>query len=109
MLYFPRMCIRTLGRLLGLCPPCAPGCEETFSQVFFSKESMIYYAFVRHNHVRKRESVKFAPDVTKEEGFCRVSSTSGVRVGRRRHIRGWGSEYQAFMEEVKELVLEAGI
>ena len=46
ILYFPRLVYRTIQRLLRLAPPCSPGCEETASQVFFSRESMIWWYVV---------------------------------------------------------------
>ncbi len=48
ILYFPRLVCRTFLRLFRLAPPCSLGCEETASQVFFSRESMIWWYVVMH-------------------------------------------------------------
>ncbi len=35
VLYFPRVFVRTILRLIGLGTPCSPGCNESFREVFF--------------------------------------------------------------------------
>ncbi|KAH9858992.1 hypothetical protein C2E23DRAFT_899291 [Lenzites betulinus] len=47
LLYFPRLCWRTLVRLLGWGPPCSPGCEEAVSRVFSERDSIIWWRLAR--------------------------------------------------------------
>jgi hypothetical protein len=102
MLYLPRLCLRTFKRLFRLTPPCSDGCDERFSEVFFSRDSIVYYCFTHHGPVRDRERARWEHDVAAGETVS--ASASGARVGRRRHLGGWGSEYRAFMKEVERLV-----
>ncbi len=46
LLYFPRLCWRTFLRLLGFVPPCTTGCEESLWDIFFSRESIIWWYVV---------------------------------------------------------------
>ena len=50
--YYPQLVIRTFLRLLGLAEPCAPGCHETWQQIFFSTESMLWCALSQHSKTR---------------------------------------------------------
>lgn len=91
MLYFPRLCYRTLLRLLGVQPSCAAGCEESWSDVFtIGEKSIIWWCWTRHDIVRERHVGKFA------EG------TEG-----RHRIGGWGSELSRWLEDVKGMVRDA--
>ncbi|KAI0708931.1 hypothetical protein C8T65DRAFT_649420 [Cerioporus squamosus] len=42
-LYFPRLCWRTLLRLLAIAPPRSTGCEESPREVFFSTNSILLW------------------------------------------------------------------
>ncbi|KAI0792002.1 hypothetical protein C8Q75DRAFT_754107 [Abortiporus biennis] len=91
LLYLPRLCYRTFLRLLRLHPPCRPGCEEMFQEVFFSKESIIWWCISQHWVIRKREEEKYRLE--------------GIHVGgNRRRIGGWGSELQVWKDSVREMV-----
>ncbi|THH08545.1 hypothetical protein EW145_g2648 [Phellinidium pouzarii] len=48
LLYFPRILRRTFLRLLRLEPTCAPGCEERAREVFFSRQSILWWAMSNH-------------------------------------------------------------
>ncbi len=48
ILYFPRLLYRTFLRLFRLAPPCSSGCEERASEVFFSRESIIWWYVAAH-------------------------------------------------------------
>ncbi|KAH8107664.1 hypothetical protein BXZ70DRAFT_911976 [Cristinia sonorae] len=90
-LYFPRICYRTLLRLLRLAPPCSPGCDEDYREVFFSRDSILWWSLSRHWLVRKKESAMLKED--------------GIHVGgKRRRIGGWGSELEAWKRSVREMV-----
>jgi len=52
--YFPWLCWRTLGRLFGFAEPCSSECHESFSHVFFSRESILWWAITSHRRVRRR-------------------------------------------------------
>ncbi|KAH7909701.1 hypothetical protein BJ138DRAFT_1173578 [Hygrophoropsis aurantiaca] len=74
-LYFPRIVWRTLSRLLGLRPSCAPGCEESVAEVIFSTRSILWWCLSRHWSVRKMEI-----------------------------IGGWGGELQSWIKDVEEMM-----
>ncbi|KAH8926476.1 hypothetical protein BT69DRAFT_979629 [Atractiella rhizophila] len=90
LLYFPRILMRTLRRILRITPPCKEGCTESIPMVLFSSRSILYWSFARHWEVRKTEGDKLMLD--------------GVEVGgKRRRIGGWGAEYRAWMHEVERI------
>ncbi|KDQ55530.1 hypothetical protein JAAARDRAFT_692396 [Jaapia argillacea MUCL 33604] len=90
LLYLPRLCYRTFLRLLGRHPPCSPGCSESIREVFFSKESIVWWCISQHWKVRRMESERFA--------------TMGLQAGgKMRRIGGWGSELERWLKDVREL------
>ncbi|KAI0779588.1 AAA domain-containing protein [Fomes fomentarius] len=90
-LYFPRLVWRTFLRLFRLAPPCSPGCDERASEVFFSRDSIIWWCLTQHGPVRKRQGEQNRID--------------GVHVGgRHRRIGGCGSELDAWKREVRAMV-----
>ncbi|THH18645.1 hypothetical protein EW146_g2363 [Bondarzewia mesenterica] len=88
-LYLPRLCFRTLLRLLGLAPPCSLGCPETTREVFFSRNSIVWWCINHHWSVKKRETERF-----KVEGIAAGS--------RMRRLGGWGKETEDWLKAVKE-------
>ncbi|KAI0769421.1 hypothetical protein BD413DRAFT_613956 [Trametes elegans] len=95
LLYLPRLCWRTFLRLLRLASPCSPGCEERAREVFFSRDSIIWWCITHHRSVRKREGEAFRVD--------------GVHAGGRvRRIGGWGAELAAWKREVRAMSMQAG-
>ncbi|KAI0633499.1 hypothetical protein C8Q77DRAFT_1115305 [Trametes polyzona] len=94
-LYFPRLCWRTFLRLLRLAPPCSPGCEERASEVFFSRESIVWWCLTHHWSVRKRYGERYSVD--------------GVHVGGKvRRIGGWGSQLDAWKRDVRAMSATQG-
>ena len=96
ILYFPRLVMRTFLRLFRLRPPCAPGCEEQFREVFFSKDSIIWWCFSQHWISRKRN----------HDMMERIGLGTGREVERRRmrRIGGWGSELKRWLSDVQKMV-----
>ncbi|KAI1794236.1 AAA domain-containing protein [Ganoderma leucocontextum] len=91
ILYFPRLVYRTFLRLFRLAPPCSTGCEERASEVFLSRESIIWWCLTHHAIVRKHEAERY--------------HTDGVHVGgKRRRIGGWGRELTVWKQEVQETI-----
>ncbi|KAI0088093.1 hypothetical protein BDY19DRAFT_891703 [Irpex rosettiformis] len=89
-LYFPRICVRTFRRLFRLDPPCSPGCEESIREIFFSRESILWWCLTNHMVVRKRERENFR--------------TNGIHVGGTyRRIGGWGRELSVWKASVRDL------
>ena len=86
-LYFPRIVFRTFMRLVGLVPPCSPGCPESIKEVFFSKTSIIWWCISHHSSNRKK-----GRDMMIEYG------------GIVRRIGGWGGEYRTWMAGIGALV-----
>ena len=96
LLYFPRLVIRTFLRLFRLRPPCAPGCEERIGEVFFSKESIIWWCLSNHWINRKRN----------QDMMQRIGLGTGREVERRRmrRIAGWGSELKRWLGDVQKMM-----
>lgn len=89
-LYFPRLCLRTVWRLLRLAPPCSPGCDERIREVFFSSDSIVWWCITNHRVVQKRESERYR--------------TESIHVGgRMRRIGGWGGELPEWKESVRQM------
>ena len=92
VLYFPRVCLRTLLRLLRVVPPCSPGCEESFREVFFSSDSILWWCLSQHWRARKREMERFRRE--------------GIHVGgKMRRISGWGRELSEWKLAVEATTL----
>ncbi|KIK55625.1 hypothetical protein GYMLUDRAFT_47596 [Collybiopsis luxurians FD-317 M1] len=93
LLYFPRIIIRTLLRLMRLRPPCRPGCNERFREVFFSKDSIIWWCLTNHRSSFERNSA--------------LMEIWGLGVGSRaqkmRRLGGWGAELRDWLKSVREL------
>lgn len=90
LLYFPRLVKRTLLRLVDLEVPCAPGCEETFRNIFLSRNSILWFAITNHIPLKRRETERLR--------------TRGVHTGGiARRIGGWGNELNAWKRRVQEL------
>jgi hypothetical protein len=93
LLYFPRLLLRTLMRLMGLQPSCSPGCEESASEAFFSKDSIILWCLTHHQSEREKNWRRM-----REIG---LDGGSDVERRRMRRIGGWGREYAEWMEQVE--------
>ncbi|KAF7324591.1 hypothetical protein MKEN_00500400 [Mycena kentingensis (nom. inval.)] len=87
----------TFKRLFRLGEPCSPGCDERFTEVFFSKDSsIIWWCISHHSIVRRRE----------REHFARIGIDVGTDVAGRkmRRIGGWGGELRGWLDAVRVLV-----
>ncbi|KAJ7842234.1 hypothetical protein B0H14DRAFT_1032302 [Mycena olivaceomarginata] len=93
LLYFPRIFVRTVLGLLGLRPPCSPGCPERFVQAFFSRESILWWCLTHHFHVRRREGARMQ--------LMGIGDTTQVSGRKMRRIGGWGGEVREWLEEVR--------
>ncbi|KAF7369316.1 hypothetical protein MVEN_00259800 [Mycena venus] len=94
-LYFPRIIWRTFLRMLGLHEPCSPGCREMVSEVFFSKESIVWWCITNHRPVRRRQTARMA-----QIGIGIGSDVGGQKM---RRIGGWGGELRAWFRDVKRM------
>ncbi|KAJ7220803.1 hypothetical protein GGX14DRAFT_432118 [Mycena pura] len=95
-LYLPRLILRTLLRLLRLREPCSPGCREMLSEVFFSKDSIVWWCITHHRPVREGESARMA-----QIGLGVGSNVAGRKM---RRIGGWGGELRAWLDDVKHML-----
>ncbi|CAL1706060.1 unnamed protein product [Somion occarium] len=95
VLYFPRLCLRTILRLLGLAPPCAPGCPESFKGIFLSSDSILWFSLSMHWKVRKAQMQAY-----------QIDSVWGG--GNRRRIGGWGGELRDWKRDVEEMIRARG-
>jgi len=92
-LYFPRLVWRTTLRLLRLRPQCSDGCPESFRKVFFSRDSIVWWCVTQHRPVRERFSRELAADDVRAGGEGKIQ-----RLG------GWGSERDAWVRAVRDMV-----
>ncbi|KAJ6564488.1 hypothetical protein B0H19DRAFT_1026167 [Mycena capillaripes] len=95
-LYLPRLLFRTFLRMLRLQPPCSPGCPEMVTEVFFSKESIVWWCITQHHPVRVRESANMTR--------LGIGIGSDVERQRMRRIGGWGGELRAWFDDVKRML-----
>jgi len=97
LLYLPRLVIRTFLRLFRLNPPCAPGCNERFGEVFFSaKDSIIWWCISNHSKNRRENQYRM-----QRIGLGIGSEVEGQKM---RRIGGWGSELKRWLSEVRKMV-----
>ncbi|PPQ92755.1 hypothetical protein CVT25_003864 [Psilocybe cyanescens] len=96
LLYFPRIIWRTFLRLFRLREPCSPGCNERPTEVFFSKESIIWWCLSQHWIVRHRNEERM-----RELGLHDGTTTSRRRM---RRLGGWGAGLKKWLQEVEEMV-----
>ncbi|KAH8926481.1 hypothetical protein BT69DRAFT_1278796 [Atractiella rhizophila] len=90
LLYFPRIFVRTIGRILRIVPQCQEGCNESFTATFFSRDSILLWCLTHHRSNREYQLGKMI--------------TEGVDVGgKRRRIGGWGAEYRSWMDGVERI------
>ncbi|KAJ7445990.1 hypothetical protein B0H11DRAFT_1746351 [Mycena galericulata] len=94
--YLPRLILRTFLRLFRLAPPCSPGCPEMVSEVFFSKESIIWWCISQHRPIRVRENARMA-----EIGFGVGANVSGQKM---RRIGGWGEELRVWFRDLGHML-----
>ena len=96
------MLLRTFLRLLRIEAPCSPGCPERLSEVFFSKDSILWWCLTHHRSNRERNQERM------EEigiGCGTVGEDESVSERRRmRRLGGWGEERRVWLESVKGLV-----
>jgi len=83
LLYFPRLLWRTFNRLVGVDPPCTPGCDEDWRRVFFSKDSIIWWCITHHSSVR-----------CKYERICEPVENGG----KWRRLGGWGGDFRRWWD-----------
>ncbi|KAF5369707.1 hypothetical protein D9615_010176 [Tricholomella constricta] len=88
VLYFPRLFVRTVLRLFRLREPCSPGCEETWTEAFFSKKSILWWCLTNHWPNRRRNGALMA------ESF----GTDKVK-----RLGGWGEERRKFLNDVADM------
>ena len=99
ILYFPRIFLRTMLRLLRLTPPCSPGCDERFVEVFFQKESILWWCLSNHWANRARNSARF-----EQIGLGVGTDTMHHKM---RRFGGWGSALKRWLHDVEIMVRES--
>lgn len=94
MLYFPRLCGRTVLRILSLRPPCAPGCRETLPRVL-KRGGMLWWCFTHHHFNRT-----FEEDRIRKWGL----HVDGRKV---KQISGWGRDLRQWKRAVERMIFSA--
>ncbi|KAJ8516228.1 hypothetical protein ONZ45_g6428 [Pleurotus djamor] len=89
ILYFPRVVWRTFLRLFNLREPCSEGCGERFSEVFFSKESILLWCLTHHAVMRK---------------YMQDMLTNPSLAPKVHRLGGWGSELRQWWADVMQMV-----
>lgn len=86
-----------MGRLFRLRPPCSPGCSEMFREVFFSRDSILWWCLTHHWSSRRRG----------QERLLEFGIKNGTNEQRRmmRRLGGWGGELKRWLKEVEEMVV----
>ena len=82
MKYFPWLCWRTLGRLFRFAEPCSAECHESFTHVFFSRDSILWWAITSHRGVRRELASMYELDQV--QGHNRW-----IRFKTRRQVQEW--------------------
>ena len=85
-------------RMLRFNEPCSPGRQEQATEVFFSRDSIIWWCFTQHSILRKCETEKVERD--RVQGAAVIQDVGGEAVGKRRRIGGLGAEYSAWLGAV---------
>lgn len=96
LLYLLRLILRTFMRLFRLHEPCSVGCFERPSEVFFSKESIIWWCLSQH-WIRRKHYAARMQDIGLEGG-------RNVERRRMRRFGGWGSSLKNWLAEVEHMV-----
>ncbi|KAF9551894.1 hypothetical protein CPC08DRAFT_714990 [Agrocybe pediades] len=96
MLYFPRLILRTFMRLFRLKEPCSPGCFEKPSEVFFSKDSIIWWCISHHWTMKRRCKARMEK--------IGIETGSDVERRRMRRLGGWGSSVKRWLFDVETMV-----
>ncbi|KAF8165988.1 hypothetical protein B0H34DRAFT_691393 [Crassisporium funariophilum] len=94
VLYFPRLIIRTCLRLVGLRPPCAPGCPERLMDVL-SRNGILWWCITNHWRNRRRQRARIQ-DIGLGVG-------SDVMRRRMRRMGGWGGDLKRWLMDVREM------
>ncbi|KAJ3878651.1 AAA domain-containing protein [Lentinula edodes] len=96
LLYFPRLVLRTVLRLVGLESSCSPGCPESVRDAFFSKSGILWWCLHQHRVVIERHSA--------------LMKIWGLEIGSKapeeqkmRRLGGWGSEVKDWLQSVREM------
>ncbi|KAJ7599068.1 AAA domain-containing protein [Mycena floridula] len=96
ILYFPRILIRTFRRLFGIEETCSPECPETVREVFFSKESILWWCLSQHWVNRRRGWAAMQ--------IYGLGSGSEVSQRKMRRFGGWGGSLNIWLNQVQEMV-----
>jgi hypothetical protein len=104
-LYFPRVVIRTLARLFGFREPCAAGCNETWSEAFFSRKSILLFCLSHHFYVRRKMRANLERiGLVEGSGVLNEARVVGAQKRKARRIGGWGGELRVWLGRVDEMV-----
>src|SRR4051794_18041897 len=98
MIYFPRVLRRSMHRLLERSPPHSPGCQEMWSYVFCSRDSVLLWCLKNHRNCRRwnREYFKRL-GVRIEDG--EVKGIMRRFGGRGRELKSWMRELEIWLQE----------
>ncbi|KAF8531922.1 hypothetical protein JB92DRAFT_2690507, partial [Gautieria morchelliformis] len=90
LLYFPRLVIRTFMRLVRWAPPCSPGCDERWSEVFsWGKQSIVWWSWTNHTPLQRVHAAAM------QQSEDNLQGGKWVRLG------GWGREVSTWLKQVE--------
>lgn len=88
--YLPRLCWRTLLRLLNMIPGCAEGCLETWRDAL-STNGIIWFCITHHGYRRRQFGEKLA-------------RTSIAKGGNMRRLNEWDGELTVWKAELEDML-----
>ena len=94
--YFPRIILRTFLRFFRLAPPSSPGCHENPLQVFFTRNSILWWCLWDHWSRREENGPRMA--------LVGIENGSDVARRRMRRFGGWGGDVKAWLVEVADML-----
>lgn len=82
--------------MFGFRPTCSPGCPERFREVFFSRDSILWWCLTHHRISRQKGQAR----------LIEFGIENGTNEPRRmmRRLGGWGSELKRWFKEVEDMV-----
>jgi hypothetical protein len=87
-----------MGRLFGVGKPSSPGCDETWTAVFASKESILWYCLTTHFRVKGKMRANIARFGVYEGSEVDTSKRKSRRIG------GWGSQLKEWLKAIDDMV-----
>jgi hypothetical protein len=90
--------MRTMGRIFRVAKTCSPGCDETWANVFTSKESILWWCLTNHFRVKGKMRANITRFGVYEGSEVDTSKRKSRRIG------GWGSQLKEWLKAIDDMV-----